>query len=230
MYNFFPQNFSFFLVSPVPPTRAAKSVGRSNLLKQIRATLESSQDVIDEGPEKSKPSDANGPSEQSAEPSGRVTTVAELLRSQNQQSPSSGESDDDFFLPTATQMALGATQTPAHQGTTDESFYIGATKDQPSGVMDSQTANPPNAPYENRIAEFDQTIDDLIDDAMEVRDSSDDNDSENEYPANPEFPFLDSQNADSNATKEVESTEIPDFVRPKDISNTENSRWVFKKI
>ena len=213
----------------MPPTRAAKAVGRSNLLKQIRATLESSQDVIDEGTEKSKPSDANGPSEQSAEPSGRVTTVAELLRSQNQQGSSSGDSDDDFFVPTATQMALGVTQTPAHQGTTDES-NIGPAKDQPSDVMDSQTANPPNAPYENRIAEFDQTIDDLIDDAIEVRDSSDDYDSENEYPANPEFPFLDSQNADSNATKEVESTEIPDFVRPKDISNTENSRWVFKKI
>ena len=91
-----------FLVSPMPPTRAVKSVGRANLLKNIQATSESSQDVIDDGPLNS--------SNQSAGPSKRVTTIAEF-----------SSDEDDFFVPTATQMALGVTQTPADQVPTDTS-------------------------------------------------------------------------------------------------------------
>ena len=91
-----------FLVSPMPSTRAVKSVGRANLLKNIQATLESSQDVIDDGPLNS--------SNQSAGPSKRVTSIAEF-----------SSDEDDFFVPTATQMALGVTQTPADQVPTDTS-------------------------------------------------------------------------------------------------------------
>ena len=37
----------------MPPTRAVKSVGRANLLKNIQETLQSSQNVIDDAPENS---------------------------------------------------------------------------------------------------------------------------------------------------------------------------------
>ena len=91
----------------MPPTRAVKSVGRANLVKNIQATLQSSQNVIDDAPENSS------------------NQLAELLRSQNQESrDSSDDSDeDDFFVPSATQMALGVTQTPADQVPTDTSVF-----------------------------------------------------------------------------------------------------------
>ena len=192
----------------MPPTRAVKSVGRANLLKNIQATLESSQDVIDDGPLNSSNQSA-GPSKTSR----RVTTIAELLHSQNRESrDSSDDSDeDDFFVPSATQMALGVTQTPTDQGPTDTSVLcMGPAESQATDIPDSQTVNPPNCTPASRIAEFDQT-EETIDDAMEVHDSSDDpsdsaSDDENE---NPQFLFLESQNAENSATKEVESTEIP---------------------
>ena len=192
----------------MPPTRAVKSVGRANLLKNIQATLESSQDVIDDGPLNSSNQSA-GPSKTSK----RVTTIAELLQSQNQESrDSSDDSDeDDFFVPSATQMALGVTQTPTDQVPMDTSVLcLGPAESQATDIPDSQTVNPPNCTPASRIAEFDQT-EETIDDAMEVHDSSDDpcdsaSDGENE---NPQFLFLESQNAENSATKEVESTEIP---------------------
>ena len=199
-----------------------------NLLKQISATLQSSKDVIDEAREKSFEQSA-------AEPSGpRVATVADLLRSQNESRHSSDDSDDDdFFVPTATQIALGATQTPADQKPTDDFFVPTATQmalgsketqvdqepidtsiicidtaeGQTGVITDSQTANPPNAPYENRIAEFDCTIE-TIDDPIQVDSSDSDTQS-------PECSSLDAQN--------------PDIRMEKDTSNNaEDTRWVFK--
>ena len=165
----------------MPSTRAVKSVGRANLLKNIQATSESSQDVIDDGPLNS--------SNQSAGPSKRVTTIAEF-----------SSDEDDFFVPTATQMALGVTQTPADQVPTDTSVLcMGPAESQATDIPDSQTVNPPNSTLASRIAEFDQieeTIDSVSDD-------------ENE---NPKFLFLESQNAENSATKEVESTEIPENI------------------
>ena len=108
-------------------------------------------------------------------------------------------------------MALGVTQTPADQVPTDTSVLcMGPAESQATDIPDSQTVNPPNCTPASRIAEFDQT-EETIDDAMEVHDSSDDpcdsaSDGENE---NPQFLFLESQNAENSATKEVESTEIP---------------------
>ena len=189
----------------MPPTRAVKSVGRANLLKNIQATLESSQDVIDDGPLNSSNQSA-GPSKTSK----RVTTIAELLQSQNQESrDSSDDSDeDDFFVPSATQMALGVTQTPTDQVPTDASVLcMGPAQSQANDIPDSQTVNPPNCTPASRIAEFDQT-EETIDDALEVHDSSDDSASDDEN-ENPQFLFLESQNATNSATKEVESTEIP---------------------
>ena len=211
-----------------------------NLLKQISATLQSSKDVIDEAPEKSFGQSA-------AEPSGpQVATVADLLRSQNE-SEHSLDDDDDFFVPTATQIALGATQTSADQEPTDDFFVptvtqmalgtneaeadqkamdtsivcIDTAEGQTRVITDSQTVNPPNAPYENRIAEFDHTIE-TIDDPIEV----DSSDSETQ---SPEFSSLDAPNADSTTTQENESTEIGDIPWQKDTSNNaEDTRWVFK--
>ena len=198
-------------------------------MKQISATLQSSKEVIDEAPEKSFEQSIAGLSGPT------VVTVA---------GHSSDESDDDdFFMPTTTQMALGASQTPADQETTDDFFVPSATQmaldttgtqadqepmdssvvcidtakapeGQTNAITDSQTANPPNAPYENRIAEFDQTLE-TIDDPIEVSSS----DSET---GNPEFSFLDAHNVNSASTKEIESTVVPDIPRPKD------TRWVFK--
>ena len=148
----------------MPPTRAVKSVGRANLVKNIQATLQSSQNVIDDAPENS--------SNQSAGLSEPVTTIAELLRSQNQESWDSSDAsdEDDFFVPSATQMALGVTQTPADQTAMEASVHcIGPVDGQ---ITDSQASNPPNSTPESRIAEFDQT-EETIDDALEVHDSSD---------------------------------------------------------
>ena len=181
----------------MPPTRAVKSVGRANLLKNIQATLESSQDVIDDGPLNSSNQSA-GPSKTSK----RVTTIAELLQSQSRESrDSSDDSDeDDFFVPSATQMALGVTQTPTDQVPTDASVLcIGPAESQATNIPDSQTVNPPNSTLASRIAEFDQ-IEETIDSAS---------DGENE---NLQFLFLESQNAENSATKEVESTEIPENI------------------
>ena len=185
--------------------------------------------MIDEAPGKSFEQSIAGPS------GPLVATVA---------GHSMDESDDDeFYMPTATQMALGASQTPADQEPTDDFFVPSATQmaldttgtqadqepmdssvvwidtakapeGQTNAITDSQTANPPNAPYENRIAEFDQTLE-TIDDPIEVSSS----DSET---GNPEFSFLDALNGDSASTQEIESTQIPDILRPND------RRWVFK--
>ena len=210
----------------MPPTRAVKSVGRANLLKNIQATLQSSQNVIDDAPANS--------SNQSAGPSGRVTTIAELLRSQNQESRDSSDSDeDDFYVPSATQMALGVTQTPADQDAMETSVLcIGPVEGQTTDIPDSQTVNPPNSTPESRIAEFDQT-EETIDDAMEVYDSSDcsSNSASDCETENPQFLFLESQNAEKSATNEIESTEIPENMftgaSPNDTSeNIENRRWV----
>ena len=212
----------------MPPTRAVKSVGRANLLKNIQATLQSSQNVIDDAPENL--------SNQSAGLSGRVTTIAELLRSQNQESrDSSDDSDeDDFFVPSATQMALGVNQTPADQAAMETSVLcIGPVEGQPTDIPDSQAANPPNSTPESRIAEFDQT-EETIDDALEVHDSSDcsSNSASDGETENPQFLFLESQNAEKSANNEIESTEIPENIftgpSPNDTSeNIENRRWVF---
>ena len=212
----------------MPPTRAVKSVGRANLVKNIQATLQSSQNVIDDAPENS--------SNQSAGLSGRVTTIAELLRSQNQESrDSSDDSDeDDFFVPSATQMALGVTQTPADQNPMETSVLcIGPVEGHTIDIPDSQTVNPPNSTPESRIAEFDQT-EETIDDALEVHDSSDcsSNSASDCETENPQFLFLESQNAEKSATNEIESTEIPKNMftgpSPNDTSeNIENRRWVF---
>ena len=224
----------------MPPTRAVKSVGRANLLKNIQATLQSSQDVIDDAPANSSSAGVR-----ESGPSGRVTTIAELLRSQNQEPElgclsSDDSEEDDFFVPSHTQMALGATQTPTNQDAMDTSWtrpVLGPAEGQTTDIPDSQTANPPNATPASRIAEFDET-EEIIEDAMEVCDSSDndlsDSGSDDGETENPEFLFLDSQNAENtgSATKEVESTEIPENMftepSPKDTSeNVENIRWVF---
>ena len=190
----------------MPSTRAVKSVGRANLLKNIQATLESSQDVIDDGPLNSSNQSA-GPSKTSK----RVTTIAELLQSQNRESrDSSDDSDeDDFFVPSATQMALGVTQTPTDQVPTDASVLcVEPAESQATDIPDSQTVNPPNCTPASRIAEFDQT-EETIDDPLEVHDSSDFDSASDGETENPQFLFLESQNAENSATKEVESTEIP---------------------
>ena len=191
-------------------------------MKQISATLQSSKDVIDEAPGKSFEQSIAGPS------GPPVATVAGHSVDDSY--------DDDFFMPTATQMALVATQTPADQEPTDDFFVPSATQmaldttgtqadqepmdssvvcidtakapeGQTNATTDSQTANPPNAPYENRIAEFDCTIE-TIDDPIQVDSSDSDTQS-------PECSSLDAQN--------------PDIRMEKDTSNNaEDTRWVFK--
>ena len=226
----------------MPPTRAVKSVGRANLLKNIQATLQSSQDVIDDAPANS--SNPSAGVSQSAGPSGRVTTIAELLRSQNQEPEFSSDDseEDDFFVPSETQMKLGATQTPTNQDAMDSTWSrpvlcIGPAEGPTTDIPDSQTTNPPIATLASTIAEFDET-EEIIEDAMEVCDSSDndlsDSGSDDGETENPEFLFLDSQNAENtgSATKEVESTEIPENMftgpSPKGTSeNVENRRSVF---
>ena len=192
-------------------------------MKQISATLQSAKDVIDEAPEKS--------SEQSmAETSGQ--RVAELLRSQNEsghsldatatQTPAGQEPTDDFFMPTATQMALGTNETQADQEPMDTSVVsIDTAEGQTFVITDSQTGNPPNVPYEDRIAEFDRAME-TIDDPIQV-------DSSDSETGSPEFLFLEAQNADSTTTQEIESAEIPDL--PKDAgNNNEETRRDFKRF
>ena len=175
-------------------------------MKQISATLQSSKDVIDEAREKSFEQSA-------AEPSGpRVATVADSTATQialgATQTPADQEPTDDFFVPTATQMALSSKETQVDQEPIDTSIICIDTAEGQTGVItDSQTANPPNAPYENRIAEFDGTIE-TIDDPIQV----DSSDSETQ---SPECSSLDAQN--------------PDIRMEKDTSNNaEDTRWVFK--
>ena len=217
----------------MPPTRVVKSVGRANLLKNIQATLESSQAVIDDAPANSSNQSA-GVSQVSAGPSGRVTTIAELLRSQNQEPEFSSDDseEDDFFVPSETQMKLGATQTPTNQDAMDSTWSrpvlcIGPAEGPTTDIPDSQTTNPPIATLASTIAEFDET-EEIIEDAMEVCDSSDnssDSGSDDGETKNPEFLFLDSPNAENIAAKELESIEIPENMftglSPEDISENE---------
>ena len=105
---------------------------------------------------------------------------------------------------------------------------IGRAEGQTTDIPDSQTANPPTATLTSRIAECDET-EEIIEDAMEVCDSSDndlsDSGSDDGETENPEFLFLDSQNAENIAAKELESIEIPENMftglSPEDISENE---------